>query len=115
MKTRLINAFFYTAIPLSLACGIVLLSGCAFLSSHTVTPVVVNVNGTNVIAKATTDARAWTFFDANSVLAKFRNSNGGPTNTYTAGTVASGINESSSSSNIVQLLNDVAAIVSKSP
>lgn len=92
-----------------------LLTGCALLSSHTVTPVVVNVNGTNVVAKATTDARAFTLFDANSSLTKFRNSNGGPTNQFSAGTVASGVNESSTASNLVAIINAAAAIASKAP
>lgn len=91
-----------------------LLTGCAYLSSHTRTPVFFS-GTTNIIGYATTDARAVTFFDANSTLTKFRNSNGGPTNAYSSGTVASGINEQSSGSNVVQLLNDIAAIVSKAP
>lgn len=94
--------------------GAFLFSGCAYLSSHTRTPVL-EAGTTNVVAYATTDARVWTFFDANNQLTKFRNSNGGPTNGYTSGTAIAGVNESSSGSNVVQLLNDVAAIVSKAP
>lgn len=89
--------------------------GCAHLSSTTSTPIVVNVNGTNVIAYATTSAKAITVFDANSQLTKFRNSNGGPTNSYSAGTVASGVDQNSSSSNLVSILNAAAAIASKVP
>jgi hypothetical protein len=91
-----------------------LFTSCAYLSSHTRTPMFF-AGTTNIIGYATTDARAVTFFDANSTLTKFRNSNGGPTNAYSAGTIASGINEQSSGSNVVQLLNDIAAIVSKAP
>lgn len=83
-------------------------TGCAYLSSHTVTPVPYTL-GTNVVyVRATTDARAVTFFDSQNQLTKFRNSNGGPTNTYTAGTVASGVNESSSASNVVAIINAAA-------
>lgn len=96
---------------------VVMFTGCAYLSSDTKTPIYTVLNGTNppTLLYATTHARAVTLFDANSTLTKFRNSNGGPTNTYTSGTIASGVNESSSSSNLVQILNAVSAMVSKVP
>lgn len=90
------------------------LTGCAYLSSHTRTPVFF-AGTTNIIGYATTDARAVTFFDSSNTLTRFRNSNGGPTNAYSAGTIASGVNETSSSSNIVAILNAVAAIAAKAP
>lgn len=89
--------------------------GCAYLSSHTKTPIIVTVNGTNYTVNATTDVRVYTWFDANSQLTKFRNSNGGTTNTYSPGTTVAGVNESSSSSNIVNILNAAAAIAAKMP
>lgn len=101
---------------------LVVLTGCAYLSSHTVTPVV-SFNGTNIVVKsATTDVRCYTLFDAQDTLTKFRNSNGGPTNTYTSGTVVGSVNETSSSSNLVLMLQSLAAtaqsmatIASKAP
>lgn len=90
------------------------LTGCAYLDSDTSTPVFAP-GTTNVIGFATTHARSTTFFDANASLAKFRNSNGGPTNTYTAGTVATGINESSSASNVVAIINAAAGAAAKIP
>lgn len=94
------------------------LSGCAFVSSHTITPIV-TINGTNTVVRAqTTDARAWTFFDANSQLTKFHNSSAPSvmgTNQYGPGTYVAGVNEQSSSSNLVSILNAAAAIASKVP
>lgn len=102
---------------LSYILPLVCLVGCAYLSSDTRTPIGVQANGTNppTMLYATTHARAVTMFDANSSLTKFRNSNGGPTNTWTPGTVASGVNEQSSASNLVAILNAAAAIASKVP
>lgn len=96
---------------------VTIFTGCAYLSSDTVTPIYTVANGTNppTLLYAKTHARAVTLFDANSSLTKFRNSNGGPTNTYTSGTMASGVNEQSSASNIVAILNAAAAIASKVP
>lgn len=95
-----------------------LLTGCAFVSSHTVTPIV-TLNGTNtVVRNQTTDARGWTLFDANSALTKFHNSSAPSTfgtNNYGPGTFVSGLNDQSSSSNLVQILNAAAAIASKVP
>lgn len=95
---------------------LILLTGCAYLSSDTRTPIGTVLIGTNTTyLYATTHARAVTLFDANSSLTKFRNSNGGPTNAWSSGTVASGINEQSSASNFVAILNAAASIASKFP
>lgn len=82
------------------------------MSSTTKTPI---FNGTNIVAYATTSASATTVFDSQNQLTKFRNSNGGPTNTYTSGTVLGSANETSSASNLVAILNAAAAIASKVP
>lgn len=95
-----------------------LITGCAFVSSHTVTPVV-TFQGTNVIVKCqTTDARAWTFFDATSQLTRFHNSatvSTYGTNQYGPGTYVAGVNENSSSSNLVLLFQAAAQIAAKAP
>jgi len=70
------------------------------------------ISGTNnvQVVEQDTHARAFTFFDANSQLQKFRNGSGQTvwsSNDISAGTWASGLNESSSSSN---LLNGAAQI-----
>lgn len=104
-----------------------LFTGCAYLSSHTKTPVIITeivtfkqgtslVTCTNThVAYATTDARAITFFDATNSLTKFRNSNGGPTNAYSAGTVASGLSETSSGSNFAASLQALSSLIGQIP
>lgn len=103
---------------LALFFGLSMLSACAFVSSHTVTPIV-TIQGTNVVVRCqTTDARAWTFFDSSSDVTKFHNSSAPSTfgtNTYGPGTAIAGVNEQSSASNLVQILNAAAAIASKMP
>lgn len=94
------------------------LSGCAFVGSHTTTPIV-TINGTNIVVREqTTDARAWTFFDANSQLTKFHNSSAPSvlgTNQFGPGTYVAGVNEQSSASNLVAILQAAAAIAAKAP
>lgn len=99
---------------LCLAAVAFMFQGCAYLASDTKTPTL-EAGTTNVVAYATTHARVWTLFDAQSQLTKFRNSNGGPTNNFSSGTAMSGVNESSTSSNLVQIFQAAAAIAAKAP
>lgn len=85
-------------------------SGCAYVNSNTRVE-----TGTNGVSVATTHARAYTIFDANAQLTKFRNSTGGPTNTFTQGTAVTGLNESSNASNIVAIINAAASVAAKVP
>jgi len=85
-------------------------SGCAYVNSNTAT---YDPTSGKLIAK--THARATTFFDANAQLSKFRNSTGGATNTFTQGTAVTGLNESSSASNVVAIINAAAAVANKIP
>lgn len=82
-------------------------TGCAYLDSDTH-----QWTGTNGVVHSETHARAYTVFDANNQLTKFRNSNGGPSNVWTSGTTISGLNESSSASNVVAIINAAAGAAS---
>lgn len=87
------------------------LCGCAYLRSSTVT----ETDPKTGIVTAKTTVRAYTVFDAQAQLTKFRNSTGGPTNTYTAGTVVGSLNESSSASNIVAIIQAAGAAAGAFP
>ena len=99
---------------LALVGGIAALSGCAYLNSTTRHETITHHEGTNIVTDVveTTHGRAWTFMDANSSLTKFRNGSSSTTigtNVYSPGTFASGINENSSGSNVVNIASSVAA------
>lgn len=85
-----------------LAAGLLLLPGCAMLHSDTERATTDPATGRPVIEK--THARAYTCFDANAALAKFRNSPTAQigTNGYVmpAGTSLSGLDQTSSSPNL---------------
>lgn len=88
----------------------VCLCGCAFLHSTTTRTYSVLPGGTitNVIEK--TAATAYTLWDANSTLAKFRNQSspsGFGSNTFAPGTYMQNLNESSTSTNINDLIYSV--------
>jgi len=88
------------------------LTGCAYLRSTTLTQ---TDPKTGIITQKTV-VRAYTLFDANAQLTRFRNSNGATnTNTWPAGTTVGTINEQSSLSNIVLILQNAAAIAAKMP
>jgi len=94
--------------------------GCAYVNSNTgitTTTTEFNTNGTRTVTvqKSATHARATTFFDAQSSLAKFRNSTGGPTNAYTQGTAVTGFDQSSSASNVVAIINAAAGAAAAIP
>jgi hypothetical protein len=77
-----------------------LLSGCAYLRSTTT-----SITGTNGITTAKTTVRAYSLFDANAQLTRFRNSTGSPsTNGIAPGTYVGSLNESSSASNLVNAI-----------
>lgn len=83
--------------------SIVFVTGCAYTKSNTYSKTTIGTNGVPIVEQYT-HARAFTFFDAQSQLAKFRNGSSTTqwgTNTISPGTWASGLNESSSSSNLV--------------
>lgn len=88
-------------------------TGCAYLNSTTRHETRTYYHqGTNTVAVVieTTHGRAWTFMDATSTLTRFRNQSSSSTigtNTYAPGTFASGINESSSGSNAVNIATAV--------
>jgi hypothetical protein len=89
-------------------------NGCAYLNSTTKHETKTYHQGTNTVVEVveTTHGRAWTFMDANSTLTKFRNGSSATilgTNVYSPGTFASGINESSSGSNVVNIANAVVS------
>lgn len=97
-----------------IAASLSVLNGCAYLNSTTRHQTTTYYRGTNVVVEVveTTHGRAWTLLDANSSLTKFRNqsspsTNG--TNTYAPGTFASGINESSSSTNLLNGVSQITA------
>ena len=82
------------------------LTSCSFL--HSETKRVLDPK-TGVISESTS-ARAFTLFDANASLTKFRNqSSPSATNQWAAGTFISGLNESSTSSNLTSIVAAVAA------
>ena len=87
------------------------LTGCAYLRSTTLTA----TDPKSGLVTQRTTVRAYSLFDAQAQLTKFRNSNGGPTNTYTAGTSVGSLTESSSASNIVNIINAAAAAAGKAP
>lgn len=89
-------------------------TGCAYLNSTTKHATRTYHEGTNTVVEVveTTHGRAWTFMDANSSLSKFRNASSPSTlgtNVYSPGTFASGINESSTGSNAVNIANAVVS------
>jgi hypothetical protein len=89
-------------------------TGCAYLNSTTRHETVTRYEGTNVVTDVveTTHGRAFTLLDANSTLTRFRNQSSASTvgtNTYAPGTFASGINESSSSSNLLNGVSQITA------
>lgn len=85
------------------------LVGCAHMDSETRTPI---FNGTNGPAFSFTHMSATSFFDSSDNLTKAANHTAG---TNGAGTYVSGLNETSSTSNLVNLLNAAAAIAAKAP
>lgn len=105
MKFRFPIAFIGGLILLTL-----LLPACAYVNSNTTV-----TQGTNGVTHSSTHARSFTFFDSQASIAKFRNSTGGPTNTYTQGTAVSGFDQSSSASNVVAIINAAAAVAGKVP
>jgi hypothetical protein len=85
------------------ACAAILLSGCALVKSNTHSLTHITTNGVQIVEQDT-HAVGITFFDANSSLTKFRNGSAQTTwgsNSIAPGTWSQGLNESSSSSNLV--------------
>lgn len=80
----------------------ILTSGCAHLSSKTY----------DAQGHIQTCASVYTFLDSQSTLAKFRNTTGG---TNGSGTYVSNLDASSSSSNLVQILNAVSSLAASLP
>jgi hypothetical protein len=96
---------------LFLMAAIPVITGCAYMKSNTHSLTSYTTNGVQMVEQDTR-SRAWTFFDANSSLSKFRNGSSNSTigtNTIAPGTYASGINESSSSSNLLNGVSQITA------
>jgi hypothetical protein len=93
--------------------GAILFMGCAYMKSNTHSVTRIETNGVQIVEQDT-HSRAFTFMDANSTLAKFRNGSDKSTigtNTVAAGTWASGLEQNSSSvgvSNIVSAALNLA-------
>lgn len=89
--------------------AVLLLAGCAYMHSTTTRA---TDPKTGVITE-TTVATGYTMFDGNAQLAKFSNRSGyvDGTNRLAPGTYVSGLQESSSSSNLVLILPGVAGAV----
>lgn len=86
---------------------LLLLTGCAFIHSKTL-----RTTDSKGVVTETTTATGYSLFDANNSLAKFRNQSGpsSPTN-FAAGTYVSQLNETSSTSNVVSILNAMGGLV----
>ncbi len=98
MKKRLL--------PLAL---VALLPACSYLRSDTRRTVATSPTNGVVTVSEFTKARGWTLFDANASLVKFSNRSGYTTNgSWGPGTYATGVNESSSASNVVAILQAIA-------
>jgi len=92
-------------------------SGCAYVRSVTDK----TTDGKGITSERTV-VRAYTLFDSQSQLTKFRNTTGGPTsNAWVSGTSIGTLNESASSTNLNTLVGDVvgaavgAAVKSAAP
>jgi hypothetical protein len=99
----------------------IIATGCAYMKSNTYSETRYETNSVAIVYQST-HARAFTFFDANSSLTKFRNGSAQTqwgSNSIAPGTYASGLDQSSSSSNllaIAQVLSQAAmAIAAKAP
>lgn len=95
---------------LTLAAALLALQpGCAYFCSNTCQHSL-DANGKPVCTY--THMRVGTFFDAQSSLAKARNSPAvTPTNSWSAGTVIGGLNQDSNSTNTVALLQALSQIL----
>lgn len=90
--------------------GLLALSGCAYLKSTTSRTTTLTTNGIPVVTETTT-AKGYTLFDGNASLVKFRNQSGysgGTNGGWAPGTYASGVNESSNTTNLVNIIGAVA-------
>jgi len=99
---------------LALLPAALLASGCAYMHSKTESTVTRTPwAGTNFITvtKQRTSARAYTLFDANASLTKFRNqSSTSSTNSFSPGTSVQGLSESASSTNAAAALNAISSL-----
>jgi hypothetical protein len=96
--------------------SMVLFCGCAFLHSTTTRTYSVLPGGTITNVTEKTVATAYTLWDANSTLAKFRNQSspsGFGSNTFAPGTYMQNLNESSTSTNINELIGVVVGAAVK--
>jgi hypothetical protein len=90
-----------------LALPLLVCVGCAYMHSTTIRA----LDPTTGIITETTQAKAYALFDANSSVMKFRNQSGysgGTNGGFAPGTYMVGLNESSSTSNLVQIIQAVA-------
>src|SRR5438445_10109902 len=92
----------FCLLPFALA-----LTGCAYLRSKTVK----EFDPKTGVTREVTVCRAYAIFDSHNQLTKFRNTPGGPTsNAWVGGTSIGAIDQASSSSNLVTIVGDAAAI-----
>jgi hypothetical protein len=92
------------------------LCGCAFLHSKTTRTYSILPGGTITNVTEKTVATAYTLWDANSSLAKFRNQSsqsGYGSNTFAPGTYMSALNESATSTNINDLVGTIVGAAVK--
>jgi hypothetical protein len=95
----------------------ILTAGCSSMISVTertpIYPTYVTVSGTNqpIGFKESTTLRIRTLFDANAEVAKFSNRSGYTVHgSWGPGTYAAGVNDTSSGSNVVQILHELGNI-----
>jgi len=89
-------------IPLIIAT--VFATGCAYLKSTTT-----STTQTNGVTTVYTTVRAFSVLDANDNLTKFRNAGLSSTNgTFPPGTTIGSLNQSSTTSNVVAIVNAIA-------
>lgn len=98
-------------LPFTLAIIAWLSAGCAYMASTTETYQTCGTNSVPQLAGKTT-MRGYSLFDANIALTKARNQSAmsGPTNSpYAPGTYMSGLNESATTTNLISIIQAVAA------
>jgi len=89
--------------------------GCAYMTAKTLRTQTTATNGVVTVTE-TTKGTTYALFDANASLAKVTVHSGYTTNgTFSPGINASGINNATTTTNLVNVLNALAGLVSKIP
>ncbi len=91
-----------------------LCASCSYLHSTTTRTPIQNSYSTNTVVQETTSVRVYTLFDGQANLTKFGNRSGYTTNgTFGPGTYVAGLNDASTSTNLVDIIGAVAAGIAK--